>query len=414
MLAGGGMGLHLHMPRMPAAMWMTGVVLCLCLCLAEPVLGQQRSSKLAREKGVVLAEVVAQLNSDDFAERERAGDRLAGAGFTQDELEVELARADLSAEQVWRVSQVAFVAFCDSPRGALGVSFGGGNATIEGLEDGFPAGKVLKIGDQLTEIGGVPVAGRNQWDSISVVRPLIISHNAGEIAKVVVVRDGRRLSLDVPLGSFRNLRNAMMSQEELMGAWRVRLARIRPAVIEPGVRAQAPEEGWMPTGVGVATAEEERRLEGGRGLHAVVVAGGLAGARPRANNDPSERAWNNTGQGRVFVNPNVQGMNQIVIQPGARFVVPQGNQRGFKGKILTVKEGRALAARMRAQAADLMEQSQLAQRNAIDPGLPAPTRRAAEEQVARLGREAVQRLMQAMELEATADIQEMQERPAVP
>src|SRR5688572_29524520 len=68
-----------------------------------------------------LAELVAELESDDALARVAANEALEGPSFTLEDLEGVLAREDLTAEQRYRLRWAALVHFRQEPRAAMGV-----------------------------------------------------------------------------------------------------------------------------------------------------------------------------------------------------------------------------------------------------------------------------------------------------
>ena len=177
-----------------------------------------------------LSQVVADLGSTDYARREEATVELTlPKSFTLAELEAALKDPSLSAEQRLRLDEAAFRHFADSPRGALGVNFNTNvrTAEVSSVLEKFPASAVLKPGDVITQIDGVPVTSRVSADGgWSTVRALIISHDPGDNVPVIVQRKGDEVPLTVKLGEFGGLGpSSAIYSYEMRAAWEHRLAR---------------------------------------------------------------------------------------------------------------------------------------------------------------------------------------------
>jgi len=166
--------------------------------------------------------LVAPLDDPIFEVREQGEQRLIeGRTPTLAELHALLASGRLSPEQHARVRRIAFTRFATTPRGGMGVQFDigtPGEARIQQLVDGFPAGQVIRPGDQVVAAAGVPV-GNSQHLGV-----LILSHDAGNVMATRVVREGRTLELEVPLGNFADL-NQTPNPQSLGAAYRVRAER---------------------------------------------------------------------------------------------------------------------------------------------------------------------------------------------
>jgi len=171
-----------------------------------------------------LPAVVTDLGSSDFAVREAASrELLASKAYPLAGVERALKDAALTPEQRLRLEAAAFRAFCDSPRGALGVSFDGSSKpTVANVTPGFPSAAVLKSGDVIASIDGNTVSAARS-DASSNVRTLIISHDPGDRAMLTVERGGVQLTLVVELGDFDSLRSNRIMPEELQAAWKHRL-----------------------------------------------------------------------------------------------------------------------------------------------------------------------------------------------
>ncbi|MBL8764723.1 MAG: PDZ domain-containing protein [Phycisphaerae bacterium] len=232
-----------------------------------------------------LSALVARLGSEGFLDREAASEELGqllGVGLK--EIETQLARRDLSAEQRERLSVVAWSRFVSSARGAVGVEFDRQLPrwyVVQRTIERFPAAKALEAGDIIVEIDGHALAGQYAND----LRPRIISRDPGDTVRMVVLRGDQRLTLDVTLGSFGDLDQAMFGEDDLVTAW---LARREPYAAHAAAadRLVAPKDALTAVGEGDADP-----IQAGRRnlLKPRIAAGGLirdgwvdAGFRPMA------------------------------------------------------------------------------------------------------------------------------------
>lgn len=196
---------------------------------------------------------VKDLDAEDVLTREHAEDSLRSWCGGQTDRILALIDANASAEQRDRLLSLARSVFDNSPRAAMGVSFGFGNLVfgqqeqevfedgipIRDTTDGFDSRNVLKSGDLLRAIDGVPVR------TIQDARVQIVSHDPTQVAKLDVERDGKIVQLPLRLGFWRDLqatRNGVtqrandLSKSELDAAWRARLSRTNPAMLSLDTR----------------------------------------------------------------------------------------------------------------------------------------------------------------------------------
>ncbi len=188
------------------------------------------------------SEAIARLDSDSFAERERAAEEIATEPtLTLDEIEQRLAAGGLSPEQRLRLDDAGLVRFGSVPRAGLGVRFGapveGRGVALSAVLDNFPAARVLRPGDIVLSIDGQPVDNTNQMGAI------ILSRTPGESLTMEVERrpmggaipgnplNGpvavERLQLDVPLGSYDDLQTGLaLTPDRLDAAYRQYQARV--------------------------------------------------------------------------------------------------------------------------------------------------------------------------------------------
>lgn len=312
--------------------------------------------------GEQLDEVLAKLASPDLAVREEAARALMGrADADLKTIEGLLSRADLSAEQRLRLLHLASVRFRETPRGALGVSFGFG-AGSDGLMisaplANFPAAKVLRPGDRIVAVDGevIPSNSGFGWSGNSPIRPFVISRDPGDTVRLTIIRpreapainpnqaNGRAtlppiigptdtIEVDVALGSFDELRNnnAGLSEDDLSVAWTHREARMAAKLAGEVIRPDVAQD-W---GSGLRSIDDTAF----DGTSRSVVAGGEpAPAHLSSNGWPNRRAgrtgmtFNGGGNGRLVIQ-NGQGPAQVfVLGPNGDWVPadrpqPRNNQ----------------------------------------------------------------------------------------
>ena len=191
----------------------------------------------APDGSAALDALLEAIASDDFETRETASLRLESLEtISIEEIEDRLAGDDLSAEQRTRLDSAARRRFGAMPRAGLGVQFGAPRRE-DGVELGavlpnFPAATVLRAGDVVLSIEGVPVRDTTQMGAF------ILSHRPGETLSIVIERstgaaeaDGiipppgvaevERIALDVPLGSYEDLQtNAPLTPDRIEAAYR--------------------------------------------------------------------------------------------------------------------------------------------------------------------------------------------------
>ncbi len=144
--------------------------------------------------GRPLAAVVADLGSADFQVRDRASLEMLSRTDTTLAVIGELLRAPgLKAEARERLLAAAREVFQRTPRGALGVQFGGGRMssglTISRLIPGFPSGKTLRVGDEILAINSVPVRNTSTFSpDTGALRPHVIARDPGTTVRVTVAR----------------------------------------------------------------------------------------------------------------------------------------------------------------------------------------------------------------------------------
>jgi hypothetical protein len=182
-----------------------------------------------RREPVDLAELrllVADLASEDAAVRILATGKLwERPDIRLRDLEKMLESPDLLPEQRQRLLNVAQSRFFLEPRGGLGFETDGQamgrGVGIRNVVAGFPAAAVLQAEDRIIAVNGIPLT------DFAAIRPIIVSHDPGDVLSLSIVRKGETLQVRVALGSFNQLRNSMLDQGVMTAAWELRSRRLR-------------------------------------------------------------------------------------------------------------------------------------------------------------------------------------------
>lgn len=157
------------------------------------------------------------LNGPTAGEREMATNRLlSDHALNLRRVEAMLSTEDLTAEARIRLEIVARERFNGGPWGGMGIrmSLEGDRAVIQEAIAGFPAFNILRAGDVILEADGLKVV--NNAD----LRAAILSLNAFGVMRSVILRDGERMPLDIPLGSYGSLNNVgAPASSDLDAAW---------------------------------------------------------------------------------------------------------------------------------------------------------------------------------------------------
>lgn len=190
--------------------------------LAEPA----RSTDLSAR----VAELLATLDSESFADRENATlELLALDGLTHLDVEPLLASPGISAEQRARLERVAFELFTTADRPGLGVGFAAAEPVELGqIVEGFDAFGKLRPGDLVLAVDGRPTP-TTTW-----FRAEILSRLPGEAMRLLISRDGEVVEAEVRLGRYSALANPQtLTPETLAWAWAWRVARLSLGAVEP-------------------------------------------------------------------------------------------------------------------------------------------------------------------------------------
>lgn len=207
---------------------------------------------LAQPRSDTVTQLLAQMNSDRLADREASERSMAQLpGLTLSQIERLAGDPARSPEQLHRLRQVARRLFDTRPLAGMGVQFQGFSdegVIIGDTIDGFPAKGVLVPLDTIFSCNGEPM--RTQDD----LRWAILSRDPGDVVQLGVTRGTTNLELEVRLGTFTDLPNAIRpTSVDLAFAFAVRWQRV---VGEPLSNA-------IPLG-GTMTIEQWARVEAGR------------------------------------------------------------------------------------------------------------------------------------------------------
>jgi len=174
--------------------------------------------------------LVDQLDSQSWLERDLATLDLANSleEISLSDLEFYLGDMTLSHEQRTRLVLACQQRFQTHPKGGLGVSFGVirvGAIEVVPIRNNpnFPASEMLNPGDVIARVGDEILM--NSFD----LRAQILSREPGEMLPVTVIRNGKPIKMELPLGSYG----------ELTGAAR----------LEPGIARRALAFRWARKGI---------------------------------------------------------------------------------------------------------------------------------------------------------------------
>ncbi|MEQ8850816.1 MAG: hypothetical protein RIB32_03430 [Phycisphaerales bacterium] len=191
-----------------------------------------------------LDQLVADLDADDLAVRDRASAVLTAAESIDEEQIVERwRRDDISPEQRLRLERALRSRFASTNRAGMGIRFGDG-VIIDAVVDGFPVARqgLLRPGDRFVQVDGRPVSDQLITARTEVVQA-IISYDPGDLIPVTIFRpdparladpadealeEGDTIQLLIPLGDFSNLAGGVPpqhSETNLREAWELRMRR---------------------------------------------------------------------------------------------------------------------------------------------------------------------------------------------
>ena len=263
--------------------------------------------------------LISSLDAQTLVKREQATRRLIEIGLSAEDLaSTGVDPASLSAEQRMRLDAVLFERFRSEPRAGLGVQFDPGfpiGVRLQLVVPNFPAARVLLAGDIIEQAEGAVLTGTISQQAWLSLRHRILAHDPGEAMRMVIRRDGRALTIDVPLGSYADLGNAApLTPEDLAAAWDVRREALGFSLRDPG-RIAPPNTGepWIRM-----TPADESRLTPNIGL----IAGGTPGARAPRRLDAINAAARRADSFRI----QQQQQNRVIRQGDGQVVVQIGPQ----------------------------------------------------------------------------------------
>jgi len=236
----------------------------------------------AAQETVAVEQLVEQLASESFVDRELAADELEhNAALSLDQLENQLARSDLGAEQRLRLFRAAMIRFVTEPRAAMGIQLSQDinelGLRITGTVDGFDSINKLRNGDIISEINHWPI--RSAGD----LQVAIISRSPGEVVPVIFVRGDQRLSVDVELGAWSALANTgSLQRSALQAAWLHRSREYSQLGLPEVIDYDAEIAAWEAAATKPWTGPTQRRDSSGAPLRQMVIIGGEARPRPGA------------------------------------------------------------------------------------------------------------------------------------
>lgn len=139
-----------------------------------------------------LLSAVADLNSDSYATRELATERLLDVPHENIEFYALLARQELTTEQRSRLLMIVRQRLIQAPRGAVGISMmphhgrdGRVQIEVTDIIEGLPAERVLEVGDRITHLNGRPL------DSPDQLTVRVQSRRPGEQVMLTLLRPRR-------------------------------------------------------------------------------------------------------------------------------------------------------------------------------------------------------------------------------
>jgi hypothetical protein len=244
---------------------------------------------IAPQPAATLQQLVADLNSPDFRTRELATVRIRDdKTVSLAQIEEILTTQDLPLEAHSRLVTIARERFSTSPRAAMGVQFDlttlRDRIVIDNTFEPFDCHRVLEPGDIIIEADGIPL---RSGAARPMIQGLIISRDPGDTMTLVVRRGKEKLTVDVKLGDFRELRSNTLDELRLYRAWKARsTAYTRSAApMKTPVHADA----WPDA----LEASRQRQIQQMRSqAHSPVIVV-HAGGRARATTANADSAWYN-------------------------------------------------------------------------------------------------------------------------
>lgn len=200
-----------------------------------------------------------------------------------DDLLLTLGEVELSPEGRRRLARVAFERFAGSARAGMGVEFDVERPRDEGVPirrpvPNFPAFELIEAGDVMLIADGIALNDNEMMGTI------IVSHDPGDVIPVTLLRNGERLDLEIPLGSFSDLQqNTRVRLDRLQRAFVLRANRlgVELAASEGIVGEGLDLDAWAEAELGVG---EAGGVPEGRGARPAPRSQGalVRGGRPRS------------------------------------------------------------------------------------------------------------------------------------
>lgn len=220
------------------------------------------------------------LGSDNYQVRELASAALRQPGApTEDQLVSLARREDISAEQRARLLNALRDRFENRPPGelaAVGIQMEehvAGIRVARVFED-FPASGVLREGDVIMEIDGHDLSSARTGDKSRALMSIIVEQEPGGTAPMTIVREGERLTLDVPFGARADFQERNGTTTDVMErAWRIRAARLGLLDAEsPAIAAEVRPADWLRSSRPLARLAGDTLLAGGSPIDEEVIA----------------------------------------------------------------------------------------------------------------------------------------------
>jgi hypothetical protein len=234
--------------------------------------------------------LVTDISGNDYAARQQASEKLyANDQFDLPLLETALKREGLSLEARTRLLAIARQRFYRTPRAALGFQFGGllrDRIVVGQTFPKFAAFGILEEGDMICVADGFKLEGPG---AKPLLQSIIISHEPGEVLKLVIRRGPRKMELNVTLGKFADLDQGggALLEDRLARAWRIRSQAKIGAPAEP-IRVEGARPAPWGASEEVAQRKVERLMQRDANEYAPKLAGG---GMPRLLSNPDEARY---------------------------------------------------------------------------------------------------------------------------
>jgi len=298
-------------------------------------------------------ELIAQLGVESASVRESALSILASdSSFTLQQLEETLKTATLTAEQRYRLLEASKQRFMGTTRAAMGVQQFSRAVVPERVVIGvtypqFPSFKVLQEGDMILEAEGEKLRSRDAWNRLGAH---IVSHEPGESMTVVVRRGEEKLTLQVPLGSYKDLPGPNpMDIAKLERGWQIRAEGLNQHQPREPISVAIPTAKWD---AGADSSDDLKRMRIKMQLPAIYRPRLVAGGDARGGELDYQEVWD------AFNNNNNRAgaIDQRLLRNMAQAGMVQVE---FGGTTMTVAQEIAELERTRDQIKAVMQQDVL-------------------------------------------------------